>query len=157
MPTLEITDNKSNEVIIRFIPYGDEHITIHKQDDGTLLRNHSSSNKPSSVWDNERVKIAGSLGYKNPQKHGQYIIHQPLHKFSNSQGYHLAGRRIDLEVLVKDKYKQKVDYKFEAPSKTFLLELIVSTPDNPSNNYQQKVPCLFGEICFGYSNSNPNI
>ena len=48
-PALEITD-KSNQVVIRFLPYKDEHITIHLQPDGSLLRTHHTMNKPKSVW-----------------------------------------------------------------------------------------------------------
>lgn len=156
-PTLEITKNKKDQIIIRFIPYKDEHITVHKRRDGSLLRTHFSSNKPKSVWDNTRVTAARGMGYKKPEKHGQYVIHTPLVKLENMQGYFLGGRLIELSgYKPKARYYKKEGLEITAPNNKFLLKLYLSTIDNPRNSQFDKVKTSLGDIFFEFLKSSKN-
>lgn len=64
----QITENES-QVVIRLIPYGAEHISIHAQG-SSLLKTYSMPDKPTSPWDAARVEAARALGYRDPEKHG---------------------------------------------------------------------------------------
>ena len=105
-PIIKVIDTKS-QIVIAFIAFEGEHLTLHPQKDGSILRTHFSKNKPKSTWDDMRVEAAKVAGYKDPTKHGKYYIHEPLHKMSNVAGYHLVGKRIDIYQALEDKEKYK--------------------------------------------------
>lgn len=71
----KIIDTKL-QVICAFIARDGEHLTVHKQKDTeNVLFTFYSKNKVPSTWDPEKVALARALGYKDPERHGQYIIH----------------------------------------------------------------------------------
>lgn len=150
-PVLEINDNQLDQVVIRFISK-DEHITIHEGNDGSLLRTHYWPNKPHSKWDEERVGIAKYLGYEHPEKHGNYVIHSPLTKFENGTGYHLVGRLIKLsELNPRQRYYKNISKTVSARDDSFMLNIHLSTKDNPCNSCLEKVHTVLGDICFTLS------
>lgn len=119
VPVIKIVDNGKNQVILAFIGLKGEHLTLHLQKDGKILATYSSSDKPKSVWDEERVKIARKLGYRNPEKHGQYYFHQYVSEFTNNDEGYLIGRLVDLAVLEYKDYRNKII--FNAPCEKFML------------------------------------
>jgi hypothetical protein len=101
----QITENES-QVVIRLIPYGAEHVSIHAQG-SSLLKTYSMPDKPTSTWDRVRVEAARALGYRDPEKHGNYADHRPLvEPYLFELGDHLVGRRVEFASLSnKAKYK----------------------------------------------------
>lgn len=157
-PILEITDNKLDQVVIRFLPYQDEHITIHKDyskchDRIELLRTIHSLNKPEEVWDKEIIHIARDIcHYSDPEKHGKYIDQNSLEKLSNVAGYFLIGKLIDLNTFKpKPKYFKEWELEVKVSEKRFMLNLYLSTPDNLCEHTLQRIETSLGEICFKIS------
>lgn len=68
-----------SQVITTFVNRDDDHITLHTQE-GTshLLVTYYSREKPLSKADPQKVEIAKQLGFKNAERHAQYIMHQEL-------------------------------------------------------------------------------
>lgn len=150
-PLLEIRDNLRDQVVIRFLPYKDEHITLHLKEDGSILRTHNAENKSPSVWDNNRIEVARRLSYQNPERHGNYIIHTPLPKIENREGYHLVSRQINLTTYIpRQRYIDRINQTIQAPSEIFLLELNLSTDDNPVFGVSQRITTTLGKICFSF-------
>lgn len=103
---LAITDNQRDQIVVRFIPYGDEHVTIHKDKSGQLLKTHWTKDKPRSVWDDEVVQAARAENYADPEKHKGYIVHAPFtQKGLFKLGEHIVSRLFKLSDLsLKAKY-----------------------------------------------------
>ena len=150
-PVLEITENDSGDVVIRFISI-DEHISIHRQDDGTLLRTHYYPNKPKSSWDELRVETAKKMLLRDPERHGKYVIHTPLTKINNVAGFHLVGRLIDLPPLnPRQHYINNIEKVMNAPNDKFMLTLYLSTKDNRCGSKLESVATQLGDVCFEVS------
>lgn len=146
-PTLEITDNGIDQVVIRFIPYGDEHVTIHKEENGNFVVTHFSSNKEKSIWDDTRIKVARNLQIPNPERHGNYYYNSPLPMIENADGYHLMGRLIDLDSFnPRAKYQNNIDRTFSVQMKKFMLTIFFSTFENPRNEKEDVVNTILGNI-----------
>lgn len=146
----EILNQDKAEIIVAFIPFEGEHISLHLQKDGSILRTHYSKNKSKSVWDDTRIKIASYLNYKDTIRHGKYFVHSRLVKLSNVNEYHLAGRRITLDQVDEgNKYKAQ-KYKniiVKAPISEFMLDLYLSTLDNKRTS-KNKISTFLGDIIF---------
>jgi hypothetical protein len=152
-PVLEIEDNQVNQIVVRFISR-DEHITIHLRTDGKLLRTHYFPDKPSSVWDEERVNTAKKLNINTPERHGNYVINSLLPKFVNGGGYHLVGRLVDLLSLnPRQQYYRKIEKTLHAPADKFMLTVYLSTIDNSCDPQFERVPTSLGDVCFAISKS----
>ena len=150
-PTLEVNNNKLDQVVIRFISR-DEHITIHLQEDGILRRTHYYPKKQSSVWDDERINIARELKNPTPERHGSYVINTPLVNISNLTGYHLVGRLINLsEINPKKQYFKNISKTFNVSRDKFMLTLYLSTRENPGDPELERVTTSLGELCFAIS------
>ena len=67
-----------HQVVFAFLNVDGEHLTIHRQDDGMFLLTHRSKNKPLRPVDEQKIESARSIGWRNPERHGQYYLHQPL-------------------------------------------------------------------------------
>jgi hypothetical protein len=68
-----------HQVVVAFIALDGDHLTLHKQEDTErLLTNYWSKNKPQSKADPIKVEIAKCHGYKNPERHSKYFMHQEL-------------------------------------------------------------------------------
>lgn len=148
-PVLEITDNGRDQIVLRMLPYGEEHYTIHRQSDGSFLGTHWGPDKPPSSRDDQMIGAATALGYRNPQRHTKYYNHTPLHKLQNEAGYSLGGRRIDLSSInVRQRYHDRIDHTFSVPSSDFMLETFLSTPENPKSSGIGSVPSILGDIWF---------
>lgn len=131
---LAITDNSAKQqVVIRLVPYGEEHVTIHRKPDGSLLKTHAWNEKPASTWDKARIAAAAKVGYKNPTKHADYTVHEPLRDepYLWDFGDHVVGRRIDLaELSPKQKYIRNA-VTVAAPESPFMLDIYFSRGQQP--------------------------
>ena len=116
------------QIVLRMDP--EEHLSLHREDDGGLLLTHSSPGKPPSVWDEARVRGARALGWRDPEKHGTYYQHHRIYPFSNVEGYHLVGKLIELARVhpAKPKYARLPHIAIAAPASTFMLQVNLTTP-----------------------------
>lgn len=130
-PVIKVIDIKK-QVVLAFVSLDGEHLTLHPQKDGSILRTYYSKNKPKSTWDDMRVEAARAAGYKDPTRHGKYYIHEPLFKVSNAKGYHLVGIRIDTSQAPEDKekYKKITKVVIDAPREKSMANFYLSTVDN---------------------------
>jgi len=152
-PFLETDDRRQDQVVLRFIDK-DEHITLHLQTDGTILKTHYYPDKPSSTWDEQKIEIARALNYQDLERHGSYIDHQPLSKIDNVNGYHLVGRRIDLtQIQPRQTYYNHIQHTIQVSSDQFMLTFYLFTADNHRNSNGLVIPCNLGEICLELSKS----
>lgn len=94
--------------MVRLIPFGSEHVSIHRETTGRLLKTYTMAEKPRSTWDETRVEVARAMRYQDPERHRQYADHRPLvEPYLFALGDHLVGRRIDFaELSEKPKYKK---------------------------------------------------
>ena len=67
----------------------DWHLTLHKENDGSLLRTLYDPKKRRRSIDHQYVETARAIGYKDSDRHGNYIAHSDLIRFSNHKGFHL--------------------------------------------------------------------
>ena len=127
-PLIKIIDSK-NQVICSLIARGGDHLTIHSQADSeNLLFTYSSKNKVPSTWDPMRVELARKLGYKNPERHGQYFIH-------DGSSYH------------NSLWADSLDFSSDPPSKIRILKPIISL-NITKKDYLDSIP----EKYQGYNN-----
>jgi len=146
-PFLDIDDRRTDQVVLRFLAR-DEHITLHLQNDGSILKTHYYPDKPPSTWDETKVKIARQISYQHPERHGSYVDHRPLPKIDNMDGYHLLGRRIDLQSIhPRQQYYNHVQETISVPNDQFMLIFYLSTTDNHRDSTGLVIPCNLGEVC----------
>jgi len=172
-PVIELIDTK-REVVIRFI-HTTHHWTLHKakiiSDTGKyllikngheelkILKNSNpdqiiftsyDEDKARSTWDSCRVKIAEKCGYKNPKRHGKYIIHELLKTTNGERLYDLGGRTVNLIQKNGDnKYLKNNTFNI---GKSFvikpMLEGFLTTENSRSNNNYLFVECSLGFLYF---------
>lgn len=148
-PIIRVIDNGKNQVVLAFIPFNGEHLTLHLEKDGSILRTYWGMNKPKSTWDDLRAANARALGFKNPERHGQYYIHEPLHKISNMAGYPLCGRRVHISQAPEDKekYKKMSKVAIDTPRDNCMIKFFLSTSDNPyTPRTDPNFPTSLGEV-----------
>lgn len=149
--TLQIRDNGRDQIVIRLLPFGEEHITLHLNPDGSIVRTHYKPDKAKSVWDETRVEVARSMGNPEPERHGNYVINTPLTKIDNIQGYYLGGRLLDLDSFnPRARYSNNIDHVFNSGLAKFILEIYLSTADNPRPRTSNRVATSLGDICFEF-------
>jgi hypothetical protein len=68
-----------HQVIISLLERDGDHVTLHSQrDEPNILMTYHSKNKPSTKSDPIKVELAKLCGWKNPERHAQYYVHQEL-------------------------------------------------------------------------------
>ena len=119
-----VIQERPEQVVIRLIPYGAGHITIHMKPYGELIKNYSLTYEaePNLI---DIVALIDKQEYKNWKKHLKYAFaEQPLRRMENDQDYHLLGKLIDLNAYSpKQKYTKQCDYQFDAKDTKFMLNL----------------------------------
>jgi hypothetical protein len=148
-PVLKVTDSPDQVlIVIRSEP--NEHLTLHRESDGTVLLTHWSEDKPAGTWDAANVEVARSLGYRDPERHAHYYAHRPLFPVQGMDGHELGGRRIDLEAATdKAKYAAPQRIVVDAPARTFMLTFHLATPEQPySSPDDPHVATSFGDLYF---------
>jgi hypothetical protein len=141
---------RPNQVVVRFIPYGQEHFTLHRESD-VIINTHHSDNKPVSVWDDLRVETASHMGLQHPERHRGYIKHSPLVKIDNVNGFYLLGRRFDLnEFVPNQRYYRNIRHTVITPFNPFMLKFYLSTVDNPCSVNLPRFGTTLGDLCFEF-------
>lgn len=144
-----IEDERRQQVLITFVQLEGEHITLHRQPHGRILRTHYSETKPKAKWDDARVAIARKLGYRDPERHGRYYIHSPLIRIFNIPGYTIGGRRLDLRSLKRGKkYLSWKRLVIELDGENAMVGIYLSTPDNRREGMGLRVKTFLGELVF---------
>ncbi len=147
-PIIKVFEDKPDQLIVSFISTR-HHLTLHKLTTGQILFTSHSETKETGVWDEERVRIATKLGYRQPERHGQYYTQHILTKLANYPGYFLIGRLIDLDsTKYKKKYHCAPKYYFNVESTPFRAVIHLSTPDNYRSTHGNgaALPTTFGKI-----------
>lgn len=123
---------KLDQVVIVMRSLVNEHVTLHRQPDATLLLTHWSPEKPPGTWDAMRVEAARKLGYRDPDRHADYLTHRPLFPVQGMDGHELCGRRMSLDAATaKSKYARCPQVVLDAPSREFMLTLHLGTSEQP--------------------------
>ena len=141
-----LAQNSLSQVLFAFKIY-DWHLTLHKKEDGSILRTLYDPTKRRGSIDHQYVETAKALGYKNPDKHGNYIAHSTLIRFSNYKGYHLVNIRLDLLLLPKENklsFRKKVYLKTSKPN--IDLKFILITENETFNPDSVIIPTKLGDV-----------
>jgi hypothetical protein len=148
-PVLKVMES-ADQVVIVIRSGPNEHMTLHRQDDGTTLFTHWSEDKPPGTWDETTVEVARKLGYGDPERHAHYYAHRPLFPVQGMDGHELGGRRIDIEAATnKAKYGNAERIVIDAPTREFMLAFHLSTPEQPySAPDEPHVVTTFGDLYF---------
>lgn len=148
-PVLKVMES-THQVVIVIRSEPNEHMTLHRQNDGTVLLTHWSEHKPQSTWDEVNVQVASSLGYGDPERHAHYYAHRPLVPVQGMDGHELGGRRIDIAAAsAKAKYAAEDRIVVDVPTQEFMLTFHLSTPEQPySAPDEPHVRTSFGDLYF---------
>jgi hypothetical protein len=135
------------QIVLRKVP--EEHLSLHRQDDGGLLLTHSSPDKPPSVWDQGRVRGARALGWRDPEKHGTYYQHHRIYPEGSADGWPLVGKLIDLALVspTKAKYERAPRIAIAAPAPLFTLHVNLTTPGQVPSD-EPRIATAFGDLYF---------
>lgn len=77
-PFAKIIDSK-NQVILSLVAIDGDHMTIHKTyNESGYVFTYSDKNKVERTWDSAKVELAKKKGYKNPEKHKNYIANRNM-------------------------------------------------------------------------------
>lgn len=154
-PILEISDS-GDQLVIRFV-HTKNHWTVHRSEDcmlvnpDSLLLTSTVGGKMRDWKDEERVSIAKKFGYKNPERHGEYIHHSCLSIISNTQGYELGGYRLNLSTNNNDQeYLKKCVKVFKVHTCNPLCLITLSTSKNNSILSEGGIKVNLGEIFFNF-------
>lgn len=78
-PFAKIIDIVGDQVIFSPLAIKSDHMTVHKKkDSGGYVFTYSDNNKTERVWDKSRVELAHKEGYRNPEKHENYIANRSM-------------------------------------------------------------------------------
>jgi hypothetical protein len=137
-PIIKVVDNEKDQVVLHFLEAKQEHLTLHLQQRGIVLRTHWSSEKPKGGWDDTRVEIAKKLGFTNPEKHGKYYVHSPVGSISDSLPLHLIGKQVDINKAPNDKLKYKKLRKvtIEVPAEVIMVSFYLYPTGLPSGSLE---------------------
>ena len=136
------------QIVLRKEP--EEHLSLHREDDGGLLLAHSSPDKPPSVWDEGRVRAARALGWRYPEKHGTYYQHHRIYPEGSADGWPLVGKLIDLANVrpTKAKYERAPRIAIVAPAPLFMLHMNLTSPGHVLASEQPRIVTAFGDLTF---------
>ncbi len=103
-----ICQDKDNQAIFAF-NIGEWHLTVHREKDGRLLRTFYDPKKRKRSIDYQYIGTARALGYRDPERHGNYIAHSPLISVAGRIGPHLITIGTDLsdDLLLKNETARK--------------------------------------------------
>ena len=101
------------------------HLSVWQKEN--IFRFEFSSNEPlGSTWDNDRLGIARSLGYKNWQKHANYVVNRTMDFFADSD-IPLISMAMPLEIKpAKLSLRSKPAICLQAPASDYWLSLYFS-------------------------------
>lgn len=148
-PVLKVEEKPDQaQIIIR--SEREEHLSLHDTDDGILFT-HYGPDMASSGHDEARVGAARAWGYRDPERHGNYIAHWHLRSnVIGMDGHYLVGRRISIDrAQAREKYEAMPRITIDAPAAEFMLTIILATPEQPySAPDEPHVTTRFGDLYF---------
>jgi hypothetical protein len=103
-PVLKVTERHDDVVSALRSGGSDEHLSLHREEDGRVIL--------------LRVEVARKLGYRDPERHGTYVEHRPLSpSVQGADGHLLVGRRITIEsAKPKAKYERADHIVIDTPA-----------------------------------------
>lgn len=143
-----VVEQRPRDVHIYIRTEPNEHLSLHGQEDGSVLLTHWSPGKPASVWDEARVRIARAIGYRDPERHGKYYQHRAvvMGRFANSDDM-LVGKRVDIAAAsAKAKYTRGPSIEIAAPAQQFMVHMYITATLSTSG--EPHVPTAFGNLYF---------
>jgi hypothetical protein len=148
-PVLKVVE-KIDQVAIVIRSEANEHLTLHREANGTVLLTHWTPDKPRGTWDATRIEVARRLGYRNAERHAHYLTHRPLFPVQGMDGHELCGRRVILEsATAKRKYVRAPHIVIDAPAREFMLTFHLATPEQPySAPEEPHIATGFGDLHF---------
>lgn len=150
-PAVKVTEADSGDVTINIREGHNEHISLHVNDDPEVpivFTHHAPELSPSGPND-ARVAIATKLGYRNPEKHGHYTIHQYMdlnrlenvHEDGPPRGVFLIGRRLSISrASARTKYDKFPQITVELPADECMVEFRLATEKRPFHD--PDFPCV---------------
>lgn len=128
----------------------EEHLSLHREDDGGLLLTHSSPGKPPSVWDELRVQGARALGWRDPERHGTYYQHHRIYPEGSADGWPLVGKLIDLATVrpTRAKYERGPRITIVAPAPLFMLHVNLTSAGQVLASEEPRIVTAFGDLTF---------
>lgn len=149
-PVIEVNETSRGDWVIRIRSDGpEEHLTLHAREGKAPLLTHRSRGKPKSVWDEGRVRAARKLGYKNPERHGDYYQHRDLVPFSATNGEFLVGKKIDIASATwKARHARMESVAITVPGTPFMLGIHLFGAGHRASHEQPHVMIGPGELCF---------
>lgn len=153
-PIVEIDDRAdahgAGQVVIRFVHQKGVHWSLHM--DGPDIMHTISHPEYRSTWSDQRIENARAFKYKNPEKHGHYLKHEPLRKATNLEGYPLGSQRVYLKSDTGDaKYLKAATSIGESVVESPMVDMVLSTSDNECQSDKVAVETSLGTIYFGLS------
>jgi hypothetical protein len=148
-PVLTVMD-QADQVVIAIRTEANEHLTLHRAEDGVIVTLYSPE-MASSVHDKDRVSAARAAGYRDPARHGEYVMHQYLWAHViGMDGHELCGRRIYLDrATVKRKHARLPRIVIDTPTTEFMLRFILATAEQPySAADDPHISTSFGDLYF---------
>jgi hypothetical protein len=140
------------QVVVALRAARDEHVTLHREVDGTVLWTHRCPDLATSTWKETRVDAARAAGFRSPDHHGDYLVHRPLFRepITGWDGHVLLTRWVDLaEARPKARYRSDDNVVLVAPAREFMLSIHLSTEGQPfSQPDEPHVDTAFGALYF---------
>jgi len=132
-PLFKVVETPNQVLVVVRLESGGEHLTLHRQKDGTILRTYWSSTKPEGTWDATNVAVARKLGYRDPERHGKYFAHSPLVEVQGMNAYELIGRRVKLDetLQLKARDQRLPRVTIDSPANEVMVYVHLSTPGRP--------------------------
>jgi len=146
IPIANIEDTE-NRVVFSLRDNEANHVTVSRNP-ATLEYNFEvSSGQPvGSVWDEARVRIARYEGYKNPEKHANYHMNEPL---TNRADIGISLITYNLPVPfkpMKNKHSKLPGIRLKSPAPLYEISLYFSPKRIYTNEFSQNYEAAIGRL-----------
>lgn len=139
-----LAQNSDKQVLFAFKIHG-WHLTLHKEKDGSILRTLFDPKKRRNSIDHQYAETARTIGYNDPDRHGNYIAHSPLIKFHGHKGYHLVNIKLTMSSLSpKNKLNARKRVYLKTSEPAIDLEFNLVTEDETIDRDSAVIPTKFG-------------
>ena len=120
----KICDVVNKQIIISFLNRDGEHLTIHKQNDSPRLLLTHSSKHVTSKSGMVKIEAARRCGYRNPERHANYLIHDEIYfEDLNVPILSMGMSYSDCEYPIPCKYSKLPKIHLGNVSRDFSLEI----------------------------------
>lgn len=127
----------------------DEHLSLHREVDGSTLFTIWSPDKPRSVWDDARVNVARRLGHGDPERHAHYYVHRRLYGPAVGEDVEmLVGWAVRITAASRRaKYERMASLEVVAPAEECMVRVLLRTSGDTS---EPGVATAFGTLHFRF-------